>query len=96
MTSNALLSSLVFFTENHCILLVCGIAQVNTVWDYTTGLYYITPNKQHTFCCSHSYLSNGTVIVLGGEAPGDAPYYAVSVHASCMLANHDSLCLCAL
>jgi predicted RNA binding protein YcfA (HicA-like mRNA interferase family) len=55
-------------------------AQVNTVWHYSTGLYYITPNKEHTFCTCHAPTSDGRVIMLGGEAAGDAPYYSVRPH----------------
>jgi hypothetical protein len=60
-------------------------AQVNTVWDYSTGLYYITPNKEHTFCTAHVSISDGTVIVPGGERGGDAAYYAVSPLMACCL-----------
>lgn len=53
--------------------------QLGGMYDYATGRYHRTDSLESTFCASHSHFTNGTLLVVGGEEPGDGEGHACHV-----------------
>ncbi len=40
---------------------------VSTVYDVKTGTYVVTPNYETVFCTAHTVMSDGVVVLAGGD-----------------------------